>query len=262
MEKYYMRYELKDKAKEALSGNYGILILGRFLFSLLIFLVIFIFGFVYFLSAAASLYSGGGYGTAPLYILQAGLLIVQILCGFLSFGTAFLCLKSACGQPGSYTDIFYGFRAENLSKVFFLTTARVVSCFLCLLPGDYLWTAFQQSADTSLFTASFLAYGAGYAVYIPISLALDMSYFLLSDFPGRRGSEILRDSFRLIKGNRRRLFALQLSFLPLMLLSLLSLGVGSLWLDPYMHMTYTLFYLDLVNPKRHNLNSPPPYPWC
>ena len=52
-----------------------------------------------------------------------------------------------------------------------------------------------------------------------------------------------------MKGNRKRLFLLELSFLPLMLLCILSFGIGFLWLEPYMQMTYTHFFLDLMNPR-------------
>ena len=44
-----------------------------------------------------------------------------------------------------------------------------------------------------------------------------------------------------------RLFLLELGFLPPMLLCVLSLGIGFLWLEPYMQMTYTYFFLDLMN---------------
>ncbi len=53
----------------------------------------------------------------------------------------------------------------------------------------------------------------------------------------------------MMKGHKRRLFRLELSFLPLMLLCVLSFGIGFLWLNPYMQMTYTCFFLDLMNPR-------------
>ncbi|MCM1057548.1 MAG: DUF975 family protein [Firmicutes bacterium] len=250
MNQYSRPYELKDKAKDTLSGNYGTLILGSFLFSLIICLVIFIFGFAFFLSAVASLYSGGGYSVVAFRIFQAGLLAGQVLSGFLAFGTAYLCLKLACGQPGSYTDVFYGFRRQNLLQVLILTVVRLTFSYLCTLPGEYFRAEYMRSSDTALLWLTLLAYGAGCCVYIPVALALDMNYFLLLDFPDKKAAGIFKDSFRLMKGNRKRLFSLQLKFIPLQLLCLLTLGIGSLWLEPYIHMTYTLFYLDLINPRQ------------
>ena len=53
-----------------------------------------------------------------------------------------------------------------------------------------------------------------------------------------------------MKGKKLRLLYLEFSFLPLLLLSILSFGIGLLWLQPYMQMTYTFFFLDLMNPRR------------
>lgn len=250
--KHYSRDgKLRDKAKDTLSGNYGTLILGGFLFSLIICLVIFIFGFAYLLSAAAAFYSGGGYSggynAAALRIFRVGLLVGAVLAGFLKLGTSFLCLKLTCGQPCSYTDIFYGFRRENLSKTLLLTLARLALGFLCILPGNYLRNACPPGAGAWLIP---LAYTAGGCVWIYAALALDMTFFLMLDFPDKKAAGIFKDSFCLIKGSRKRLFSLQLKFIPLRLLCLPTLGVGSLWLKPYMHMTYTLFYLDLINPPK------------
>lgn len=250
MTQYSKGYELKDKAKNTLGGNYGTLILGSFLFSLIICLVIFMFGFAYFLSAVASVYSGGGYSIAAYRVFQTGLLAGQVLSGFLGFGIAYLCLKLACGQPGSYTDVFYGFQRNNLFKVLLLTVVRLSFSYACTLPGEYFRAKYIQTSDTSLLWPALLAYALGCLVYVPAALALDMTNFLLLDFPDKKAAGILKDSFRLIKGNRKRFFSLQLSFVPLQLLCLLTLGVGSLWLEPYMHMTYTLFYLDLINPRK------------
>lgn len=249
MNQYSRHYELKDKAKDTLGGNYGILILGGFLFSLIICLVIFIFGFAYLLSAVASAYSGGGYSVSTFRVFQAGLLIAWILSGFLGFGTSYLCLKLACRQSGSYMDVFYGFYRQNFFTVLLLTMIRLAFVYVCSLPGEYLRAMYIQTPGASLLRMTLLAYGIGCFVYIPVALALDMTYFLLLDFPDKKAAGIFQDSFRLIKGNRRRLFSLQLSFIPHQLLCLLTLGIGSLWLKPYMHMTYTMFYLNLLNPK-------------
>ncbi len=249
MNQYFRRYELKDKAKDTLGGNYGTLILGSFLFSLVICLVIFVFGFAYFLSVIASLYSGGGYSVTAFRFFQTGLLAGQVLSGFLNLGIAYLCLKLTCGQPGSYIDIFYGFRRDTCCKTLLLTVIRLAFGYLCILPFEYFRAAYAQAPGSRLLWSTLLAGTAGLCIYIPVALALNITNFLLLDFPDKKAAGIIKDSFRLMKGSRKRLFFLQLSFIPLRLLCLLTLGIGSLWLEPYMHMTYTLFYLDLMKPK-------------
>ena len=47
-------------------------------------------------------------------------------------------------------------------------------------------------------------------------------------------------------GNRGRYFYLQVSFAGLSLLSVLSCGIGFLWVLPYMQTANALFYRNLI----------------
>ena len=95
-----------------------------------------------------------------------------------------------------------------------------------------------------------IALAIGLCVYLPLSLGIALSFYLMFDFPQKSGKEILLLCWRLMKGKKLRLLYLEFSFLPLLLLSILSFGIGLLWLQPYMQMTYTFFFLDLMNPRR------------
>lgn len=242
-------YELKDMAKDILRGNYGTIILGQFLFWLIIFGVVLVFSFPYMLSFIAAFYSSAGYpGSSTLNLYRVGTVISQVLYGFLDLGSCYLCLKIICRQRNGYQDIFFGFHRGNVLKTLGLTAVRLILNYLCLGAGQYLMSNYLITQDYHLLLYALIAYTLGYCIYIPVALALDNTYFLLLDFPEKKIGGILKSSFRLIRGNRKRLFLLELSFIPLQLLAFLSFGVGSLWLSPYMHMTYTLFYIDLANP--------------
>ncbi|MBQ8184392.1 MAG: DUF975 family protein, partial [Lachnospiraceae bacterium] len=58
--------------------------------------------------------------------------------------------------------------------------------------------------------------------------------------------ESLKRSCQLMKGHKRRLFALYLSFFLYALLTLGTFGLGSFWLQPYMEMIRVQFYLDIT----------------
>ena len=58
-----------------------------------------------------------------------------------------------------------------------------------------------------------------------------------------------------MKGHKWRLFKLELSFLPLQIICMLSFGIGNLWLNPYMRMTYTEFFLDLMSPGKQEASD-------
>ena len=87
-------------------------------------------------------------------------------------------------------------------------------------------------------------------IYIPISLALSQSYYIMLDYPDLELTDILRQSAKLMQGRKLQLFYIQASFLPLFLLTIPTFGLGALWLAPYKNMTYTLFYLDSMKEER------------
>ena len=49
----------------------------------------------------------------------------------------------------------------------------------------------------------------------------------------------------MMRGNRCRYFGLGLSFLGILALAYMSLGIGMLWIVPYLICTNVFFYLDL-----------------
>lgn len=73
-----------------------------------------------------------------------------------------------------------------------------------------------------------------------------MTSFLLADNKEMSGQEAIEESKRIMSGNKKRLFFLDLSFIGWILLSLLTLGIGFLFLAPYVYSARTAFYLDLV----------------
>ncbi|WP_042273225.1 DUF975 family protein [[Clostridium] dakarense] len=58
--------------------------------------------------------------------------------------------------------------------------------------------------------------------------------------------EAMSLSMKLMKGNKWKYFVLQLSFLGWGILSVITFGVGFLWLIPYMALAETNFYKDLA----------------
>ena len=79
-----------------------------------------------------------------------------------------------------------------------------------------------------------------------VSLTLSQVFFISLDHPELSAGETLKQSKKLMSGNKFRLFLLDISFLPLFLLAIPTLGLGYLWICPYMNMTHALFFLDLM----------------
>ena len=76
-----------------------------------------------------------------------------------------------------------------------------------------------------------------------------LSYFILYDNPDMTGKEIVEKSEKLMTGNRARFFFLPLTFIGWMILACLTLGIGYLWLAPYMFVAMVCFYESLAGTK-------------
>ena len=78
------------------------------------------------------------------------------------------------------------------------------------------------------------------------SYSYSMAYFIKQRNPKLDYSDCITESRKLMKGNKWRLFCLDLSFLGWNILSLFTLLVLQFWIRPYHHMARTEFFIDLV----------------
>ena len=72
-----------------------------------------------------------------------------------------------------------------------------------------------------------------------------MTPFILSDKPELTANEAIELSMKMMKGHRLDFFILCLSFIGWSILALFTLGIGYLWLAPYMYTTMAAFYEDV-----------------
>ncbi len=266
------RAQLKDRAKDALEGNYKKIIPVIFLTGLMTLAiqltVEFFASFFFSLILIGSDLATSGMSPDQLvvllqnttyleeympvysvidYVIQA---IVSAFTSVFNVGITFMCLNIACGRTVQMTDLFYGFRTQ-FKKSLGISAVFVAASQLYLIPTQLIQRYAQQlQAQTNtdsaqiLFALCLLLIGA--AVYLPIGLAISQSYMLLLDVPERSTSDILRLSIRIMRGHKMRLFLLELSFLPLMFLGFLSFGIGNLWIMPYRNVVYAFFFLNLM----------------
>lgn len=69
-----------------------------------------------------------------------------------------------------------------------------------------------------------------------------MTSYIMAENPHMTATEVLRESARMMKGNKWRLFCLQLSFFGYRLLSLVTFGLAELWVAPYVGQAKAHFY--------------------
>lgn len=75
-----------------------------------------------------------------------------------------------------------------------------------------------------------------------------MTEFILAEQPDLTASEAIARSKKMMEGNRWRLFCLQFSFIGWRILCAFTLGIGNLWLNPYIQTATAAFYREISSP--------------
>ena len=168
--------------------------------------------------------------------------------------------------PEQYEEILVGVLGISLA---FLTVIAVVISVVGLILGgvmeigkaryhlnlidgaaarfDDLFSAFPQFlAALVMRLVRGLLITLGMLLLVIPGVMLVFSYaaapYIMAQDPECEGLEALRRSRELMKGNRMELFLLDLSFIGWDLLSLLTLGIGSLFLNPYKEAARASFF--------------------
>jgi len=159
-------------------------------------------------------------------------LILWLVSGVVEVGFTSVCLKTTRGFGGDYMDIFNAF--------FFLTKTLLIIIITSTL--TLLW--------------GLLFFFPGIAAHYRYRLAR----YILIDDPSKSVLECIRESKRIMSGNKLDLFLLDLSFIGWILLSVLldmllsqtfslefQIPLVSIWLSPYVGITCAKFYNRLLS---------------
>ena len=237
MKKYLSAKELKNKAKIQLSGHYNRVISACFMAVCLSYLAS---------VCITDLFPSEGLVWFIVSLLVN--LIILTLTGVFQTGLSYMFLNIACGHSGVGSDLFYGFREcyEVSVKISFV---HALLEFICTIPAQILMLVAASTMETKDIIIALVAYAAGLILYIPAYIFISQCYYLILDYPNMTAWESICTSIRLMKKHFGRMLYLWLSFIPLSFLCILTCGIGLLWLTPYQKMTYTYFYLDMMNDK-------------
>lgn len=152
-----------------------------------------------------------------------------------------------------------------------MMVANVLLLFLVMVPlgiGYYqafkvLFTDGDNKLTANCFRLSFGNYFKNIAAYLLMclfiflwtllliipgiikALAYSMTPFILQDFPELSVNQAINLSQKMMKGHKFDYFWLGLSFIGWILLGLLTLGIGYIWLIPYMYTSYAAFYEEV-----------------
>ena len=105
--------------------------------------------------------------------------------------------------------------------------------------GKATWLRLRPSIFIFLWSLLFVIPG------IIKSYSYSMSNFIMAENPEMSAKEAMEVSMEMMRGNKWRLFCLELSFIGWGILCLFTLGIGYLWLNPYINASLAAFYDDV-----------------
>jgi len=79
------------------------------------------------------------------------------------------------------------------------------------------------------------------------AISYSMTFYILAEDNTIEPQPALEKSKQMMEGNKMKFFYLGLRFFGLCLLCILTLGIGFLWLIPYINVTVANFYEDIKN---------------
>ncbi len=111
----------------------------------------------------------------------------------------------------------------------------------CYKFGQNLILGLMQTLIVMLWSLLFIIPG------LVKSYSFALAYYIKNDHPEYDWRACLDESERMMRGHKWRLFTLHLSFIGWILLSLLTCGIGTIWVNAYQQMATTVFYEELKN---------------
>lgn len=196
--------ELLRSAKESLTGRWGLAI-GTFLVYEII---------IGSLQSGYTHRSNDEMNQGFSFAYSFGSLIYLLIAGPLALGVSIFSLNIARNTEARFEQIFDGFRNFKTSFVAYLLMILfiVLWTFLLIIPG------------------------------IIAALSYAMIFYIIADNESIEPMAAIDKSKEMMYGYKWQLFFLGLRFFGLALLCILTLGIGFLWLIPYMNITVAKFY--------------------
>lgn len=211
--------EIRAGARDSLKGKWGTAILLNFIFSLAMIVV-------YAVSGAFSNMGGpvgkiNPVGAALAFVIAIGAVFVQAP---LYIGLTSVFIKIADGDTPVANDLF--------SKFYLLLKA----------------TGTMFIAGIKVFLWSLLLFVPG----IIASLNYSMAFYIMAEDDNVGSNEAIEISKAMMKGNKGKLFVLDLTFIGWGILSVLTFGIGYIFLAPYMNTARARFYRELSDSYMQN----------
>jgi Predicted integral membrane protein len=150
-------------------------------------------------------------------LVSSGGLLSLIIGGPMTLGTAYFALAISRNQEARFEQLFKGFNnfGTALGAYLLMAIFTVLWMLLLIIPG------------------------------IIAAISYSMTFYIIADDPSIGSMEAIDKSKKMMYGYKWKFFCLNLRFLGWAILCIFTLGIGFLWLIPYMEISFAKFYDDI-----------------
>jgi uncharacterized membrane protein len=148
---------------------------------------------------------------------EVGLIASLILSGPLALGATIFWLRFTRKQDDKLENIFLGFNNFGTSFIAYIIVLvfTLLWALLLIIPG------------------------------IIAALSYSLTFYIIADDKSINAQDAVKKSKKMMYGYKWKLFCLYCRFIGWLLLCILTLGIGLLWLIPYVNVSTTRFYEDV-----------------
>ena len=225
---------LRKQAREALKNNWGKAILLTLAYYFFV-IILDAFQKIFFKSPSLSL----AYSIIELVItvpIAFGLSISFLNLKRQKTTTDFSFVTEGFSRFGKCWNIYLWVLVKMLLPICCFIMAIILFCVLLAIRLQ-IWL---------VIIISIIAYLTCIVYAVSRGLLYSLVYYIACDEPDLTGKEVVNKSEKLMTGNRGNLFLLELSFIGWMFLGILTLGIGLIWVVPYLQVTVACFYDELT----------------
>jgi len=249
------RINYKGIAREKLLGRYSTVIGAVFIMRLFLFMISYITDKV----VEGSTIMGN-------VIYMAIVFITGLIGAVFTVGELTIYMKLSCNDAVSAWNVFDGFKGHP-DKAIILQFKVAIRClafwlFACITFGVMYAMGIIIQTDAGAVAWNRNAGGSNGIIPLIVCIAAVLTgiigtvyvrmlysqvFFLLIDHPEYETGQIMAESKRMMEGQMLDYLFINLSFIPILILGLLSFGTGMFFIQPYRGMTLTQFYLSLAS---------------
>lgn len=184
-----------------------------------------------------------------------GFFAMILLTGPMVLGLFEYFLRRYRDAGAEFSHLFAGFSNFPLGLVLYLLLFLIGAgaSLVAAIPGGIIMVASgamgSKPLENPLFWVGLVVlYACIIVVSVIIYLFFTMSFFIAVDEPGKGAVYALKKSPAMVEGKKGKLFMMYLVFYGWSILTILTLGIGMLWVAPYCLTSMAAFYDDLKEP--------------